>query len=145
MTHEYEGHYGTRHRENRRVDKALAEKLKEKAPDGRITCPSAFTVAEEMGRSPAEVGRTADLLELKITRCQLGLFGHTDKRRNIVEPVERVSHELEQAIRQALAGGRLPCKRAWALAARFGMSKMEITSACERLGVRLGFCQLGVF
>lgn len=145
MTHEYEGHYRKKHTPDTQLDSSLAKRVGEKATDGRLTCSSAFTVAAETGASPAEVGQTADLLELKITKCQLGLFGYVSERRNIVDPSEAVSEELERALREAVAKGRLSCEKAWEIAGRFGLSKMDVTSACERLDIRLGPCQLGAF
>ncbi len=145
MTHEYEGRYREKHARGSQVDSSLAKRLGEKARDGRLTCSSAFTVAAATGASPGEIGRTADLLELRITKCQLGLFGYGSERRNIVEPAETVSEELEQALREAVVNGRLPCEKAWEIAEQFGLSKMEIASACERLKLRLGLCQLGTF
>jgi len=145
MTHEYEGHYRKKHTPDTQLDSSLAKRVGEKTTDGRFTCSSAFTVAAETGASPAEIGQTADLLELKITKCQLGLFGYVSERRNIAEPAEHVSEELEEAVRGAIVNGTLSCKRAWDIAVRFGMSKMAVASACERLNIRLGPCQLGTF
>lgn len=145
MTHEFEGHYRSKHAPNIQLDPALAKRVREKAEDGHLPCASAFTIAEERGTSPDEVGRVADLLEIKITKCQLGLFGYIKERRNIVEPAGRVSGELERALQKGMINGRLPCKKAWEIARDFGLSKTEITAACERLNIRLGFCQLGTF
>jgi hypothetical protein len=145
MTHEYEGRYKTKHDSDAALNPALAEKVGSKATDGRLTCSLAFAVAEETGSSPAEIGRTADLLELKITQCQLGLFGYGKGRRNIVEPAESVSRALEQALSEAAGEGRVSCKKAWQIAEQFGLSKMDVTAACEKVGIRLGICQLGTF
>ena len=145
MTHEYEGHYRAKYGADLRLDPALAKCVHEKATDGHLTCASAFSISEKTGAGPAEVGRAADLLEIKITQCQLGLFGHMKERRNIVEPAKQVSMALEQAIQDRLISGKLPCKEAWEVAKRFGLSKIEITGACERLNIRLGPCQLGTF
>ena len=145
MTHEYDGRYREKHSLNIQLDPTLTKLVSETAKDGRLACASAFTIAKETGANPTDVGRAADLLEIKIAKCQLGLFGYTKKKRNIVEPAETVSAELEQAFREGLVEGRLPCKKGWDIAERFGLSKMEITAACERLNIRLGHCQLGTF
>ncbi|MEE9612509.1 MAG: hypothetical protein V3W19_14745 [Desulfatiglandales bacterium] len=145
MTHEYKGRYREKHSSNIRLDPTLTKLVGEKAKDGRLTCASAFSIAKETGSSPAEVGRAADLLEIKIAKCQLGLFGYKRDKRNIVEPAEKLSTELEQALQEGLVEGRLPCKKGWDIAELFGLSKMEITAACERLNIRLGHCQLGTF
>ncbi len=145
MTHESEGRYREKHSSNIQPDSALAKLVRKKAENGRLACASAFTITKETGTPAAEIGRTADLLEIKINKCQLGLFGYTGKKRNIVKPAEEVSAELEQAIRDGVINGKLPCKNGWEIAERFGLSKMEITSACEMLNIRLSTCQLGTF
>ncbi len=145
MPHEYEGHYKTKHASNTQLNPVVAEKVYEKATEAHLSCASAFSIVQEASISPGEVGQAADLLEIKITQCQLGLFGHTRGRRNIVEAANRVAPELEQALRGGVLGGRLPCKKAWEIAEAFGLSKMEITAACEKLEIRLGPCQLGTF
>ncbi|NIS67891.1 MAG: hypothetical protein GTO12_02750 [Proteobacteria bacterium] len=145
MTHEYEGRYRTKHAPHTRTDPDVAKIVREKSRDKHLTCKSAFGIVHESGASPDEVGQVADLLEIKITTCQLGLFGYGRKKRNIVGPAEKVSAELEEALRKGLVNGKLPCKGAWEVADRFGLSKMEITAACERLGIRFSRCQLGTF
>ena len=145
MTHEYEGHYGAKHAPDTPLDPTLAKRVREKTTVGHLACASAFAIVEEAGASPIEIGRAADLLEIKISKCQLGLFGHVKEKRSIVEPAGKVSGELEQALREGVVKGRLSCRKAWDIAGRFGISKMEVTSACESLNIRLGLCQLGTF
>jgi len=41
--------------------------------------------------------------------------------------------------------GRLPCAVAWSIAVRFNMTKRDVANAAEKLGVRIGQCQLGAF
>jgi hypothetical protein len=94
--------------------------------------------------APLAVGKAADELGVRLARCQLGLFGYGEPRR-IVEPAAEVSPELERAIREGLILDRLPCAVAWAIAARFGIPKPEVSNAAEKLEVRIGQCQLGAF
>jgi hypothetical protein len=145
MTHEYEGHYRLKHGPNKRVDPTVGKLIRERASDGRLACASAFAIAEKTGCSPKQVGEAADLLEVRIHRCQLGLFGHEKGRRNIIEPWANVPEELEQALRKGVVDGRLPCAIAWRIAQQFDLPKMSITGACELLDLRIGHCQLGTF
>ena len=52
----------------------IKELLKKKAVNGRIPCPVARKIAEELSVSYKEVGRNADELGIKITGCELGCF-----------------------------------------------------------------------
>ena len=126
------------------ADNRVAAAVQELAQEGKLSCADAFRVARELGMAPSEVGKAADELGVRLARCQLGLFGYGEPRR-IVEPAAEVSPELERAIREGLILDRLPCAVAWAIAARFGIPKLEVSNAAEKLAVRIGQCQLGAF
>jgi hypothetical protein len=145
MTHRDEGHYAEKHGSRARLDQAIREAIRRRSIGGKLSCVEAFRIAEEMGIEPSEVGRTLDFLEMKIIKCQLGLFGHERGRHLIVEPSNAVPPELEKALRAGLVNGRLPCAIAWEIAKRFNVPKMGITSACERLNLHISQCQLGAF
>ena len=48
--------------------------LNERSENGRIPCPVARTIAEELKVDYQEVGKTANELGIKINSCQLGCF-----------------------------------------------------------------------
>jgi len=144
MTHEDAGHYAAKHGEETKLDERIAGEIQKKIREGKISCSAAHRIAEELGVTPAEVGVAIDLLEARIERCQLGLYGYSPKRR-IVEAAETVSMELETAIRGALTEGKLTCLSSWEIAKKFGIPKMAVCSACETLGIKLSSCQLGAF
>jgi hypothetical protein len=136
--------YTEKHSPDRKVNEKLTEAVREKAPEHEIPCAVAFKIAETMKVPPAEVGFTLDVLEIKTIKCQLGLFGYKPNKR-MVEAAENVSTELEKAIRNSLKNGRLPCAVAWKLAEQFGIRKMQVSAACETLGIKISVCQLGSF
>lgn len=126
------------------MDERIAEAVKERAQDNKLSCAAAFRIAGELEINPMQVGEMADGLEVQLTRCQLGLFGYDGEER-IVRPAAEVAAELEGAIREGLILGRLPCAVAWALANRFDTGRLEVANATEKLGIRIGQCQLGAF
>ena len=144
MTHEDKGHFSKKHSPDRKVNERVTAAVKGKVKEGAMACAVAFEIAESLGVQPEEVGFTLDSLEVNIVKCQLGLFGYAPVKR-IVKPAERVPPDLEKAIRGALVKDRLPCASAWALAEKRRLKKMEISSACEALGIKIGTCQLGSF
>jgi len=85
-----------------------------------------------------------DLLKIRLVKCQLGLFGYTPDK-SIVKPAEKVSPELESAIRSRLEDERLPCVAAWQLADEFSLKKLDVSCAAEALGLKIKPCQLGAF
>ncbi len=104
-------------------DPALARALSEIAENGRITCAAACRLADTLGVDPAELGKTADLLELRIIRCQLGLFGYEPEKR-IVRPAEVVSDDLRERLEATIAEGKISCASLWAIAEELGLEKM---------------------
>jgi len=142
MTHADTGRYSAKHAPGESPDKKIAGAVRQKAVEGELACAEAEQIGAALGVPLAEIGRTLDLLELRINRCQLGLFGYPggkDLHPAAVDP------ELEAAIRGRLAGGRLPCKAAWEIAAERKVARMKVSSACETLKIKIKPCQLGAF
>ncbi|MGA6926294.1 MAG: hypothetical protein WBY88_11475 [Desulfosarcina sp.] len=145
MAHEDAGHYASKH-PGQKIDKTIAEAIaaKEKK-EGSITCVAAHLIAKKVACPPKTVGINIDLLEKRIRRCQLGLFGSGAKKSKAVKPAAMVSENLQSAIRDALDGNRITCLAAWELAKKMGLTKMEMSSACEAMEVKITSCQLGAF
>ena len=138
-------HYAKKHLPDQKPDPEIAGLLKERAIDGEITCTSAFGIAADLGVSPDKVGLNADLLEIPVTKCQLGLFGYRPKKKIVTTPSSGISSDLEEAIRDGLIDKRLPCRSAWEIAKTLSIKKIAVSSACEALGVKISPCQLGAF
>lgn len=145
MTHADAGHYAAKH-PNEKIVPAIAEAIAVKEKEGSITCAAAHTIARKAGCDPSVVGINIDLLEKRIRRCQLGLFGYGVKNKKAVKPASMVAAPLKRAIRKAMGGkGHLGCLSAWNLAQQQGLTKLELASACEAMGVKIKTCQLGAF
>ena len=143
MTHEDAGHYAAKH-SGAKLNEKIAEKVREKMSDSSLPCGAAHAIASALKVKPSEVGMTLDLLEVRIGKCQLGLFGYGEKKR-IVKPADEVSPELENKINALLVDGRLPCRAAWDIAEKFKMKKLDLANACEKLKIKLNACQIGSF
>lgn len=144
MTHEDAGHYAAKHPTGSLPDPRIAGRLETKVKEGAVSCAAAHSIAEELNVPPKDVGRTMDLMELRIVKCQMGLFGYFPEKK-IVQPAESVASELRAAISEATAGGKLACRAAWETADRFGIARMEMAAACEALGIKVSPCQIGAF
>ncbi len=146
MTHADRGRYAAKHGTGQGPDERIAAAVRPKARDGRLGCADAERIGAELDVPMAEVGRTLDLLEIRIDRCQLGLFGYpSGEKGKGVRPADQVTAELEAAIRGRLAAGRLPCTAAWEIAGTQKISRMAVSAACEALKIKVKPCQLGAF
>lgn len=144
MTNHDRGHYARKHSGEQNVDPLIANAIEKKASDEKITCAGAFKIAETCGTTAGEIGFTADMLEIRITRCQMGIFGYKPEKK-VVKPMENVPDELESAIMDKLVDGILTCASAWEVAKALNIPKMHVSSACETLGIKIKSCQLGAF
>lgn len=145
MTHKDEGDYAGKHGGRVALNRTLTEAIKRRSSEGKVSCAAAFSIASELNMKPSQVGKGLDLLEMKIVKCQLGLFGYEKDTRLIVQAADAVPLELERALKELLVNGRLSCAAAWNIAKRFKRPKMDITAACETLKLRIAHCQLGAF
>ena len=144
MTHEDRGHYAKKHPADSKVKPGIAQAVKQRASDREISCAAAHKIAADLGVQPDEVGFGLDLLEIRIVRCQLGLYGYRPEK-SVVKPAESVSEALKGAIKESLIEERLSCAAAWDIAERFGTARMNVSSACEALKIKISSCQLGAF
>jgi len=144
MTHRNAGRYAAKHGQGAGPDERIAGAVRRKVREGEFACAAAEKVGAELGVTMAEVGRTLDLLEIRIKRCQLGLFGY-DREQKGLKPADRLDGALEKAILGRLSEGRLSCIAAWEIAAENGIPRRKLSSACEALKIRINHCQLGAF
>ncbi len=114
------------------------------AVDGELSCVDAFRIVSDHKLGPDEVGMYADFLSINLTKCQMGLFGYKPEKKT-VKPASSVSLELKKAIENKLEEGKLFCNNAWDIASDFGVGKMDVSCACESMGIKLKKCQLGAF
>ena len=144
MTHEDAGHYAAKH-PDATIDATIAAAIEKRQSDARIACAAAHAIATQCGCAPQLVGVNIDLLEKRISHCQLGLFGHGGKKGKAVQAAADIAPELASAIRSARVDGRIACADAWTVADRLQLKRIDVACACEALGIKVGACQLGAF
>ncbi|MEN6374373.1 MAG: hypothetical protein ABFD75_06250 [Smithella sp.] len=127
-----------------KIDEEISAAIQSKAKNGEISCSNAMDIARKLNKGIDVVGVNIDLAELHINKCQLGLFGYTPESR-IVKAASSVSPELEESMRRALQDGCLPCITVWEIADTQKIPRMEVASACEKLGIKIKPCQIGAF
>ena len=144
MTREQGPKFSEKHGADTQMDPAVKQKIEDNAKNNEISCAVAFQMAEELKATPADVGKGIDLLDIRLIKCQLGLFGYGPGKK-AVKPKSPQSRDLEEAIRVALVGKKLSCRAAWDIASRFNVPRMAVSAACEALNIKIKPCQLGAF
>ena len=144
MTHEDAGHYSAKHGPGAKIDSKIADAIKKKMAAGKITCAAMHGISKSLDVSPSEVGKNADLLEVRLIKCQLGLFGYEPEKK-IVTPADEVAPDISNAIQASVENNRVSCASCWNIAEKLGCGKMVVSAACEKLGAKISPCQLGAF
>jgi hypothetical protein len=147
MTHEDAGKYALKHPPGTKPNERIAKAIREKTPGGELACAVAEKIAKDLKVSIPEVGVTADLLEMKIKKCQLGLFGWGKKpdHGKDIRAADSVSAQMKSALGKAAENGAVTCAAAWAIADRLGTERKAVSAACDTLGLKIRKCQLGAF
>lgn len=144
MRHKDGGHYARKHGPDEAVDPILRNTLMKRSSEGRLPCAVAFRIADELGVSPGAVGQAADLMELRLVKCQIGLFGYQPEKK-IVKPAGSVKPDLKNAILAGLINECVPCKTVWDISNQLAVHKMKVSAACDAMGIKIKPCQLGAF
>ena len=127
-----------------RIHQAILERLQE----GRLPCNQAFAIAHILGVEPLTVGMTANDADMRISNCQLGLFGYGPKaegKHKIVHAMEDVPQRLAARLRAEAEGKEITCAAVWRVADGLGFKRLEASSAVEAMGLKVSHCQLGCF
>ena len=96
----------------------------------------------------ATIGALANESNIRIARCQLGLFGYGPKaegKHKIVHPMEEVPERLAARLRATAVNQGLTCAQVWEVADTLGYRRIEASSAVEAMGLNITHCQLGCF
>ena len=144
MAHSDAGKYSAKHSSDRKLNQKVSRAIEKTVVQGKISCADAAKLADELTVSMGEIGFTVDLMEIRITKCQLGLFGYESQNGKVI-PAKSVHVDLEKAIHASSTDGRLACVASWEIAKRFNIPKTDVSSACEALNIKIKPCQLGAF
>lgn len=147
MTHEDDGKYARKHSPGTKPNPQIAEAIREKSPGAELACALGEKISKELKVGISEVGVTADLLEMKIKRCQLGLFGWGKKPNHgkDIHVTDPISAEMKTALEEVAENGAVTCAAVWLIADRLGADRKAVSSACETLRLKIRNCQLGAF
>jgi len=130
------------------MDEQLHKVIMERLEEGRLPCAEAHAIARRFDLDPLSIGQAADDAGIRISHCQLGLFGYGPKsegKHKIVRPMENVPDELAARLRAAVHGSGITCADVWGIADDLEISRLEASNAVEALGLRVSRCQLGCF
>jgi len=127
---------------------AIEARIRDRLVEGQLPCAAAHVIAWEVGVPPQMIGQAADVLGIRISLCQLGLFGYGPKAEGKSKLMRRAFHvepRLAERLQFVAHDNQLTCAQAWGLAAEMGIERLAVSDAAEALGFRIIQCQLGCF
>ncbi len=143
MGHQDKDHYAKKH-PHAKLDHAIAPLIQQAENDGILACADAHRIAKQTHCTPEDIGIQADLLELRLSKCQLGLFGCISGNKNF-NPDARITLAVRKIILEKQSDGRIDCKTCWDIAKECKISRIDMGTFCEQLEIRIKPCQLGAF
>lgn len=130
------------------MDKSLQKAIQNRLEDGRLPCNHAFAIAKTQNTDPLTVGLAANDADIRVSRCQLGLFGYGPKsegKHKIVQAMDDVPERLAVRLRDKAIDGGITCAAIWEVADALGYKRIEASGAVEAIGLHISLCQLGCF
>jgi hypothetical protein len=130
------------------MDEQILQAMQERLEDGMLPCNQAHAIAQILHVDPLTIGLAANEAGIRISRCQLGLFGYGPKaegKHKIVHPMDDVPERLAARLRAQAEGEGITCTAIWRVADGLGYPRLEASSAVEAMGLRVSRCQLGCF
>ncbi len=143
MGHQDKGHFAAKHA-GKQIDETITSKIRTIAKENSVTCSMAHKAALAVKKSPSEIGIQIDLLEYRISECQMGLFGYSDGEKKFDSNIE-IAPELNEQLDKAAKDGRISCLECWDIAKDLKQKRVDVGSACEKKNIRIKPCQLGAF
>jgi len=104
--------------------------------DGRLGCLKAFKVARLIGKKPSEMAELTKSLDIKITNCELGVFGNLKFNDSDFNMYKNMSNKLEM-------NKKIECKEAWRHAQTSTLK--NVGSTIKNSDLEVTYCQLGCF
>ena len=136
--------YSQKHDQNLLPDPMIEKEMHKRATNQEIPCALAFEIAGDLGMTTMAVGQTADLMNIAVVKCQLGLFGYKPENK-IIKAQDTSNQSLKDAIIESAENNRLSCKRAWQIAVQFNINKLVVGNVSQANGIKIKSCQLGAF
>lgn len=130
------------------MDERLRQAMLERLEDGKLPCNQAYAIAQILEITPLTVGLAANEANIRISRCQLGLFGFGPKaegKHKIVHPMDEVPERLAARLRAQADRDSITCTKVWKVADGLGYKRLEASSAVEAMGLKVSRCQLACF
>jgi len=130
------------------MNEAISKRSKERAHEGMMPCIAAHAVAWETGASPEKVADVLNDLDIRVSQCQLGLFGYGPKvegKSKLVRPMPAIDPHLKARLEAKAPKGVISCRAVWDIADDLRIERFVVGNTADAIGLRIMPCQLKCF
>lgn len=106
--------------------------------EGKLSCLKAFKVARLIGVKPKEMDSITKTMGIKITNCELGVFGKI----NFSTLDDKIYNRLSENFNKQK---KVECEVAWYTARDKGSTLRKVGSTINNSDIQVTHCQLGCF
>lgn len=103
--------------------------------EAKLDCIKAFKVAKKIGCKLEDMSAITKSLNIKITNCELGVFGKLEFSSKDEKLYEKLKYEYENL--------KIPCANLWQEARN--SSLRNVGSTAKNSDIEVVYCQLGCF
>lgn len=105
-------------------------------PDGRLSCLKSFKVSRLIGLKPIDMSDACKSIGIKISNCELGVFGKLEFEEASTEVYNDIATKFEE-------NTDVSCKNIWKSAEKSTLKK--VGSTVKNSDIEVTHCQLGCF
>ena len=105
--------------------------------DGALSCIKAFKVAKLIGMKPKNIAQIAKDMNIKITNCELGVFGNLE--------FTDMNDDIYDILKVRNNNSKIECQVAWKIAQEKNKSLNQIGSTIKNSDFKVTKCQIGCF
>ncbi len=106
--------------------------------EGKLSCLKAFKVARLIGVKPKDMDFITKSMNIKITNCELGVFGKIQ----FSDLDDKIYNKLSENFNKAK---KVECEVAWYAARDKGATLRKVGSTINNSDIKVTHCQLGCF
>lgn len=126
-------------------DESIRERFIQHVSDGKLACTEAFRLAREFNLPESEIGHYANLCDVHLEKCQIGLFGYGPGKKRLVKKQDHVDPILVAAVKEKTTDGIIFCAAVFSISESLNCGKIDVGNACETLGIKIKRCRFSAF
>ena len=104
---------------------------------GALSCVKAFKVAKLIGMEPKNIAQIAKDMNIKITNCELGVFGKLE--------FNDMNEDIYDILKKRSNNSKIECEVAWKIAQEKGQAINQVGSTIKNSNLKVSKCQIGCF